>query len=175
MKKIIIVGTTGSGKSTLAKKISRLLNSPHVQLDALFWGPNWTEPTDEVFLKRIKESISGHQWIVDGNYARTNHLTWPHADTVIWIDLPFWTSFYQSFKRAVVRIITQEELWPGTNNRESLRMLFSKDSILVWFFKTYHSNRRKYLERINDPQWDHLNFIQLRSRYEIRKFLKSIE
>lgn len=174
MKKIIIVGTTGSGKSTLAKKISKRLNSPHIQLDALFWGQNWTEATDEVFFKRIKDSVSGPQWIVDGNYARTNHLTWPHADTIIWIDLPFWTNFYQSLKRALVRIITQEELWPGTNNRESLRMLFSKDSILVWFFKTYHPNRKKNLERMKDPQYGHLNFIHLRSRTEMRKLLESV-
>lgn len=43
MNKIIIIGTTGSGKSTVAKKLSEKLNVPHIQLDFLFWKPNWEQ------------------------------------------------------------------------------------------------------------------------------------
>ena len=175
MKRIIVVGTTASGKSTLARKLSQILEIPHVQLDVLNWGPNWTEVGDEVFFQRIQTAVQNEGWVVDGNYSRANHLTWPHADTVIWIDLPFWLNFYQSTSRALIRAITKEELWPHTNNRESFRMLFSKDSILWWFLKTYKSNRRKYLEIMNDPKYGHMKFIQLKSRLEIHNFLGSFE
>ena len=43
MKKVIVVSSTGSGKSTLSKGLSALLSIPHIQLDALFWKPNWGE------------------------------------------------------------------------------------------------------------------------------------
>ena len=42
-KRILIVGTTASGKSTLAQTLSAQLNLPHINLDALHWGPNWTK------------------------------------------------------------------------------------------------------------------------------------
>lgn len=175
MKRIIVVGTTASGKSTLARKLSQILEIPHVQLDVLYWGPNWTEVGDEVFFNRIQTAVQSDSWVVDGNYSRANHLTWPHADTVIWIDLPFWINFYQNTSRALMRAITKEELWPGTNNRESFRMLFSKDSILWWFLKTYKSNRKKYLRIMHDPNYGHLHFIHLRYRYEIKNFINQLK
>ncbi|WP_408098371.1 adenylate kinase [Peredibacter sp. HCB2-198] len=175
MKKIIVVGTTASGKSTLARKISQILDIPHVQLDVLFWGPNWTESSDELFFAKIQTAVQGDSWVVDGNYSRGNHLTWPHADTVIWIDLPFWLNFYQSSSRAFIRALTKEELWPGTGNYETFRMLFSKDSILLWFFKTYKSNRKKYLQIMGDPKHGHIKFIHLRSRSEIEKLIGDLQ
>ena len=171
MNRIIVVGTTGSGKSTLAKRLAQKLNYPYIQLDLLFWEPNWTEPTDEVFFKRIEAAVKQEKWVLDGNYGRTNHLTWKSADTVIWIDLPFWLTFYQSLARGLRRAVTQEELWPGTGNRESLKLLFSKKSILLWLFKTYDSNRERYLKRMKDPQFSHLKFIHLKSRKEMRNII----
>lgn len=174
MKKVIIVGTTGSGKSTIAKKLANKLTSPYIQLDLLFWEPNWKQPTDEIFFSKIIDSIKTPEWILDGNYGRTHHLTWPHADTVIWIDYPLWLTFYQNFKRAITRSITREELWPNTGNRESLIRLFSKDSILIWLYKTFDSNRSRYLSRMVDPAYSHINFIHLKSRTEVKKFLNNL-
>lgn len=36
MKKIIILGPGASGKTTLAKKLSQILNIPHLELDKYF-------------------------------------------------------------------------------------------------------------------------------------------
>ena len=174
MKRIIVVGTTGSGKSTLAKELAAKLNVSYIQLDLLFWQPNWTQSTNEVFFKKIEESIQTPHWVVDGNFDKANHLTWPHADTVIWIDFPFFLTLYQSFSRALKRAYTQEELWPGTNNRESFRMLFSKDSIIRWLFKTYKPHRERYLARMTDQKFSHIKFVRLRSRKEVRKLLDQI-
>jgi energy-coupling factor transporter ATP-binding protein EcfA2 len=40
-KRIVVVGTTSSGKSTLAKALSERLNLDFIELDALYWEPNW--------------------------------------------------------------------------------------------------------------------------------------
>lgn len=175
MKKIIIIGTTGSGKSTLAKAMSEKLNLPYVQLDFLYWKPNWQGSSDEEFCKKIEgaiDNVSG--WIIDGNYTRTNHITWPHADTVIWIDLPFWLTFYQNFKRSLMRAISKEELWQGTGNRESFLLMFSKESILLWLFKTYGPNVTKNTAKMIDPKFSHLKFYRLRSRKEIVDFIDNL-
>ena len=172
MKKIIVIGTSASGKSTLAKQISQKCKIPYVQLDQLFWGPNWSESSDEDFFRKIIEHTKEPEWVVDGNYARTSHLTWPNADTIIWIDLPFWLTLYQSFKRGIYRGLSKNELWPGTGNRESLKRFFSKDSVFLWMLKTYYPNRTKYLRIMREPKFSHLQFIHLKSRKEIKEFLE---
>jgi adenylate kinase family enzyme len=174
MKKIIIIGTTGSGKSTLAKKLSRLLGIEHIQLDFLFWKPNWTESDDAEFFSKISEAINCESWIIDGNYGRTQHLTWPVADTVIWIDLPFWPTLYQNISRSIYRSITREEIWKGTGNKESFIKMFSKDSIVKWLFKTYDSNKERYSKNMQNEKFKNINFIHLKSRKEIEFFLKNI-
>ncbi len=175
MNKIIVVGATGSGKSTLCKKLSAKLNYPYIQLDLLFWKPNWQSSTDEEFFPKIENVIKeNNQWVLDGNYSRTMKITWPMADTVIWIDYPFWVVFYQNFTRAIKRSITREELWPNTNNRESIIRLFSKDSILKWLVQTYPRMKQRYETAINDPQNSHLQFYRLKSRNEVSKFLINI-
>ena len=52
--RIVIVGSTGSGKSTLAGQLASQLDLPHIELDGLFWGPNWTETSPEVFIPKVK-------------------------------------------------------------------------------------------------------------------------
>lgn len=89
MKRIIVVGVTGSGKTTLAKQLARQLGLTYISLDELFWQPNWTESSDAEFFPNVSAAISRETWVLDGSYSRTQHLTWPLADTVVWIDLPF--------------------------------------------------------------------------------------
>jgi ABC-type dipeptide/oligopeptide/nickel transport system ATPase component len=51
-RRIAVVGTTGSGKTALARRISQWLDIPHVELDALYWGPHWTN--DSIFLWALR-------------------------------------------------------------------------------------------------------------------------
>ena len=174
MNRIIVVGTTGSGKSKVAKELAEKLGFTYIQMDLLFWEPNWTEPKNEIFLKKVEESVIQATWVLDGNYGRTHHLTWTKADSVVWIDYPFWLTFYQNLTRGLTRAIKRNEIWPDTGNKESLSRLFSKNSILIWLFKTYKPNRQRYLSRMKDPQYSHIRFIHLRSRKEVRDFLNGL-
>jgi ABC-type phosphonate transport system ATPase subunit len=49
-KRIVVIGTTSSGKSTLAKALSERLNLDFIELDALYWEPNWKTAEVEVFV-----------------------------------------------------------------------------------------------------------------------------
>ncbi|MBT4793291.1 MAG: adenylate kinase [Halobacteriovoraceae bacterium] len=174
MKKVVVIGTTGSGKSTFANKLAVKLSSPYIQLDKLFWKPNWQWPSEEEFFQAIRNEIDKESWIVDGNYTRTQAITWTDADTVIWIDLPFWLTFYQCFTRSFKRALSNEELWPNTGNRESFGRMFSKDSILLWLFKTYDANKKKYKDKISNPLHHHITFHNLKSRKDMEEFLSKI-
>ncbi len=174
MKKINVIGTSGSGKSTIAKELSKRLNYPYIEMDAVFWGKNWSEPPDEIFFKNLRQALERESWVLDGNYTRSMPIKWQKVDTVVWVDYNFARTLYQAVSRAINRIITQKELWPGTGNRESFKMLFSKDSIVLWTIKTYHKNRIKYLKAMKDEQYKHIHFIHLRSPKESREFLNKV-
>jgi len=47
--RIVVIGTTSSGKSTLAENLSKKLDLDFVELDALYWQPNWVGTPDEEF------------------------------------------------------------------------------------------------------------------------------
>lgn len=173
--RINVVGASGSGKSTLAKEISKKLNLPYIEMDRLFWGPNWHLPSDEVFFAKLEMRLKKDNWILDGNYSRSESIKWRNIDTVIWIDLPFYLNLYQAIFRATKRAISKEELWPGTNNRESFRKaFFSKESIVLWTIKTHKNFIGKYEYYMSAQEYSHINFIRLKSRKEINNFIKNL-
>src|SRR5438132_12594126 len=144
-RRISVVGSTGSGKTTFARELARRLGVPHVELDALAWGPNWTLVPVDVFQERVARAVEGETWIIDGNYGGrgAQGLVLPRADTVIWLDPPLRVIFARLFLRALRRIRSGEELWPGTGNRESFRnQFFSRDTSRWSAIKTHRRRRR---------------------------------
>ena len=176
LKKINVVGTSGSGKSTFAQNLSNTLSIEYIEMDALFWGENWVSPQDEEFWKKLKNSLNKKEWVLDGNYTSTIPLKWKHVDTVIWLDFSFSRTIFQAFRRAVIRISTNKELWVGTGNKESFRRTFlSKDSVLLWTLKTYKRNRTNYKKMMTLKKYSHIKFIRLSSPTACYKFLSNIE
>src|SRR3954447_13151300 len=133
MRRIVVVGTSGSGKTTLARQLAARLNLPHVELDALYWGPNWTPRED--FAQRVESAISQGNWVVDGGYAIVRHIIWPRADTIVWLDFPMRIVFMQVLRRSLIRGFRREMLWGGS--RESIWKQFcTRESILLWVIQT---------------------------------------
>jgi len=160
--RISVVGTTGSGKTTVACQIAQRLEIPHVELDALYWGPDWTPASLQVFRDRVAHAVSEDAWVVDGNYSKVRDIVWSRAETVVWLDYKLPVILWQLTRRTLRRAIGQEELWNG--NRESLRRsLFSRDSIILWALKTYRRRREEYPALFEGPAYTHLDAVHLRS------------
>lgn len=171
-QRISVVGTTGSGKTTLARQISQCRH-PHIELDALHWGPNWTAASDQVFRARVAEALKGDSWVVDGNYSQVRGLVWSQADTVVFLDYSFWLVMSRLLRRTLQRSLKQEELWSG--NREDIRQsFFSQDSILLWMLKTYDQNRKKYPILFQQPEYAHLSVVHLQSPQKTDEWLSSL-
>jgi len=169
VKRVNVKGTSGSGKSTFGVELARRLALPYVELDALHHGPNWSEPTDEVFRARVREAMEAapEGWVIDGNYeGKLGDLVLAAADTIVWLDLPFRVKARRLWQRTAERIRNDVELWSG--NKESWRgVLWGRDSLFWWMVRTHFRQRREWPDRFEgDPR-----FVRLRSVGEARAWL----
>ena len=175
MQRILVIGTTGSGKSTLARALAEKLDLQYADGDDFHHLPGWKERSTAEFRELVDAATQGDRWVLAGNYfSKGAAITWPRADTVIWIDMPFWDNFRQLFARTVRRIFSREVICNG--NFESFRLQFlTRQSLFVWFFKSWGRNRKRYAEIFARPEkFPHIRFIRLGSRAEARAFIDGI-
>ncbi len=172
-RRIAVVGTTGSGKTTLARQLSRRLAIPHVELDALHWGPNWTPFPIEVLRERTARALGGENWVVDGNYSKVRDIVWGRADTVVWLDYTLPVILGRLAWRTLRRIFTREELWGG-NRERAFDQFLTRDSIILWALRTYRRRRREFPALLNQSEYAHLAVVRLRSQWAVRDWLLSL-
>jgi hypothetical protein len=144
-----------------------------VELDALHWGPNWTEVEHPVFRERTIQALSSDAWTTDGNYSAVRDIVWGRADTVVWLDYSLPVILGRVTWRTIRRAMTREELWSG--NRERFRESFlSRESIIWWALRTYRRRRREYPTLFALPQYTHLEVVRLRSPRAAREWLDAL-
>ncbi len=168
-----VVGVTGCGKTTLARGLARRFDVPHVELDALYWGPNWTPRSDETFWALTADALSGAAWTVDGNYGKVRDVVWRRANVLVWLDYTLPVILWRLTRRIWQRSLTHEVLWNG--NREQLwPHFFSRDSLYWWALKTYARRRRDYTELPQRPEYAHLKVVRLKTPHEAQRWLAGL-
>ncbi len=172
-KRIVVIGNSCAGKTTFSTKLAKLLNTKHIELDALFWEPNWVEANLETFRSRVASALQSDSWIVDGSYrGRIKDLVWPKADTIIWLDPTLTTILQRFFLRSFKRTLTREKLWQGC--QESLRnSIFRRDSLLAWILKTYRKRADEYAKLVTNPPAG-VKVHQFRNNKDVENFLLTI-
>jgi hypothetical protein len=170
--RINVVGTSCSGKTTLARDLARRLGLPYVELDALFWGRDWTPVPDELFRARVADAVDGEQWVIDGGYAPVRDLTWGRVDTVVWLDYPMPLVLARWARRTLTRIRSREEFWPGTGNRESVSNALRPNGLLWWILRTHHRRRRSMAAGL--AARPDIAAVRLHSPVEAGRWLRSI-
>ena len=174
-ERIVVVGSSCSGKSTLAEALGERLSLPYVELDALFWRPNWQEPPDDEFRAALLSATDGERWVVAGNYLRhTMPVVWPRADTVVWLDLPLPTVTWRVLRRSWRRWRTNELLW-GTNHErfwDQLKLWDTRHSLIAFNVKNHRRRRHLMEAAMRHPHWSETTFVRLRTSREVAAFLE---
>ena len=173
MERVSVVGNSGSGKTTLAAAIADALGVPHLELDAVFHQPGWTELPVETFRATVGAAVAAERWVVDGNYTSVQDLVWARADTVVWLDYPRRLVMRQIVGRTLRRLVTRQSLWNG--NREAWRNLLTIDpkrSIIAWAWTQHASYRDRYVAAA--ARHPELRFVRLRSPAEATTLLRSL-
>lgn len=63
---VLVAGTSGAGKTTFARRLAEELNIPHVEIDALFHGPNWTPR--ESYEADVRRFVETPAWVTEWQY-----------------------------------------------------------------------------------------------------------
>ena len=176
LRRISIVGSPGSGKSTFGAALAGALGVSFVELDALYWGREWTPAPREELFRLLEPHFERNSWVIDGNYTSFAQAeVWRRADTVIWLDLPRRTVVRAVVVRSVKRIVLRKRLWNG--NRERLRKLLSRDpqqNMILFMWNQFDVYVDRYTAAMEDPAWSHIRFVRLTSRREMAVYLKGL-
>lgn len=174
LDRVVVIGTSCAGKTTTAARLARALSAPHIELDALHWGPEWREVPDVVFREKVARAVSASRWVCDGNYGAVRDLIWSRATAVVWLDYRFSVVFARALRRTIGRVVTRERIYSG--NRESFaRAFLSRDSILLWVISTHGRRRRQYEELLGGREYAHLHVLRLGNPGETERHLRAIE
>lgn len=174
LKRVAVIGTSCSGKTTLATQLAQCMRVTHIELDALYWLPDWVPRSDEEFRGLVAEAVAPDTWVLDGNYSKARDLVWPRATALIWLNYSFPTVLSRALRRTSYRVFCRPALFSG--NRETFHQAFlSKDSIIVWVLTTYHRRRREYAHFMQEYRERGTQVFVLHTPAEARRLLAQVE
>jgi adenylate kinase family enzyme len=146
-RKILVAGQ--GGKSTLARAIALDLGLPYIELDAIYWLPDWGERTPEDFRVQVQKTLDANPggWVADGNYGgHLQGMVARQAETVVYVNIPwlvmFWRISLRSFRRS-----RDKKPVCGENVETWRKAFFSRDSLL-WFLIKNRRNLGKRTGRL---------------------------
>ncbi len=170
--RIVVVGTSGCGKTTFAAALAERLGVAHVELDALYWGPQWTPRPASDFEAAVQAATAGDAWVVDGNYSAVRERVWRRADTLFWLDFSFPRVYGRALRRTLWRVASRQELFSG--NRESLRSLLDPEGVPNWVLRSFWRRRRELPCLLGEARFAHLEPHRFRRPAEAERFLASL-
>jgi energy-coupling factor transporter ATP-binding protein EcfA2 len=174
-QRILILGRTGSGKTTLARELAAAIDVPHVELDALYFGPSFSTVPLSVLRDRTTAAISGDRWVTDGNKGAVRDLVWPRADTVIWLDYPLVVSLWRLGKRALWRtsVVTAQAAETGVKRGVPGQLLSAARGVLT-ALRSHRGQRRQYPKMFVQEENRHLAVVRLRTPRATRRWLARV-
>jgi adenylate kinase family enzyme len=165
--RVLVAGTSGSGKTTIAGRVAESLGIPHIEIDALYHGPNWTPR--ETFEADVRSFSSQPAWATEWQYSQVRPLLAARADLVVWLDLPRRTVMRQVIRRTLHRRLLRQRLWNGNVEPPLWSVLHDDTHIVRWAWNTHHKTetRMRELSRLRPD----LPIVRLRSRGEAMHWL----
>jgi energy-coupling factor transporter ATP-binding protein EcfA2 len=173
--RIVVVGRTGSGKTTLARQLARALRVPHVELDSLYFGPDFSTAPLAILRERTAAALAGDRWVTDGNKRAVRDLVWPRADTIVWLDYSLGISLWRLARRARWRTaqLTSEAARTGRRNGLPRQFLAAGKGVLT-ALRSHAGQRREYTRLFAEPANQHLAVVRLRSPSAAREWLAHV-
>jgi adenylate kinase family enzyme len=147
--RILVYGVTGSGKTALAERISACTGIPWHAVDDLTWEPDWVPVPDDEQRRRIEAICVSERWVLDTAYGSWLDIPLARVELIVALDFPRWLSLWRLIRRTVARAVDRRPICNG--NHESFRQMFSRDSIILWHFRSFSRKRRRVRAWESEP------------------------
>ncbi|MCC7230923.1 MAG: hypothetical protein IT203_11065 [Fimbriimonadaceae bacterium] len=167
-QRILVYGVTGSGKTTFARELSEAIEIPWHSVDDLTWNPGWQEVPIEEQRRRIADICEGDRWILDTAYGKWLDIPLANADLILALDYPRWFSLLRLTRRTLIRLVDGKPICNG--NRETLHTFFSRESILLWHFKSFSAKRERIAKWVEEGR----KVVRFRRAREAASWLRSL-
>jgi adenylate kinase family enzyme len=169
--RILVYGATGSGKSSLASRLSQVSAIPWTEVDSLTWEPGWNEVPFEIQKERVTAICSGDRWILDSAYGKWLDIPMKRTELIIGLDYARHVSLFRLIKRTYLRVTLKQPSCNG--NLEQFRKVLSRESIILWHFRSYSTKRRRMRQWEKDPAAPQV--IRFTTPRQLETWLASIE
>ena len=117
MKKIAVFGKPGGGKSTLSKRLATVTDINLYPLDSIVYRPNGELVEREIFDREHAQILASEKWIIDGfGPLASFYKRLDEADTLIYINLPYLTSYWLVTKRLIKGLFMKPVGWPKVSS-----------------------------------------------------------
>ena len=133
----------------LAARLADATKMEWHSVDDLTWEPGWVEVPGDEQRRRIQQICERPEWILDTAYGRWLDVPLRYAQLIVALDYPRWFSLQRLVRRTVTRLFDRRLICNG--NRESLRELFSRHSLIVWHFRSFNRKRQRIRRWCDDP------------------------
>ena len=168
--RVLVDGMMGAGKSTFARALAARTGLPVIHLDILYWKPGWVRPSDEEWRERQCALVAGSAWIIDGNYNETLPLRLERAETVVFLDTPWWLCASRAFLRGLRKPVG--EMPEGCEPSRGRHLCDEWGGVVrIWRGRRSEPGcaRSEFLRH-----GSHTTVHVLRSRREAREFLEAV-
>lgn len=168
--RVVVIGTSGAGKTTLAGRIAARLGIEHVEIDALYHGPGWTQRPE--FLADVRALAAREAWVTEWQYADARPVLTRRATLAVWLDYPLRLRMARNIRRSVSRSLRRTPLWNGNVEPPLWTILTDRDHIIRWAWRTRHQYD-DVVERLARER-PGLPVVRLRSQAETEAWLASL-
>lgn len=169
MKKIAVFGKPANGKSTLSKKLATATGIKLYALDSILYKPCGDEVDRDSYKTTHNHIISSEEWIIEGfgpmNSLDSFNKRLEAADTLIYIDLPYFVTYWLVTKRFIKGLIKKPEGWPEGSS--VLKGTLESYKVLKLCPKFWNDAFLQKLERLSADKSLHV----IRSMSELNSFV----
>lgn len=148
MRKVAVFGKPGSGKSTLSKNLASASGIKLHALDSILYKENGDQVDRKTYDEKHERILSCESWIIDGiGPMESFNKRLEAADTLIYIELPYITSYWLVTKRLLKGLVVKPEGWPDGSS--VLRGTLESYKMLKLCPKFWNESFLKRLEKIS--------------------------
>lgn len=146
--KILIVGIVASGKTTLARKLSKLLDIKHYEIDSVVHDDINNVKRSEAEQKKIFKKIDKNSnWIIEGTLRKHLFYLCDMADKIIYLDIPVKVRKKRIFTRFVRQLFGIEKC-NYTVNLKMLKLMYKWTNDFEKDMNSFEEKLFKYKDKI---------------------------